>query len=81
MIHFSHVQKAYPGFQLDLDLEIPEGTISGLVGVNGSGKTTAFKILTGLIRADAGEAVVMGENAWNLPVSVKSKMRLRIPLS
>lgn len=74
MIHFSHVQKAYPGFQLDLDLEIPEGTISGLVGVNGSGKTTAFKILTGLIRADAGEAVVMGENAWNLPVSVKSKM-------
>lgn len=74
MIQLNHVKKNYTDFQLDLNLQIPEGTISGLVGVNGSGKTTAFKILTGLIRADKGEAVVLGENAWGMPVSVKEKI-------
>jgi neutral amino acid transport system ATP-binding protein len=34
---------------------VPEGTITGLIGPNGSGKTTAFNVLTGYARADAGE--------------------------
>lgn len=74
MIRLNNVQKNYPGFQLNLNLEIPENTISGLVGVNGSGKTTAFKILTGLIQADGGEAVVFGENAWSLKPALKQQI-------
>lgn len=71
MIQLNNVRKQYPGFQLDLNLDIPENTISGLVGVNGSGKTTAFKILTGLIQADQGEAALFGENAWSLSPALK----------
>ncbi len=37
-----------------LDLEVPEGTVLGLLGPNGAGKTTAVKVLTTLIRPDAG---------------------------
>ncbi len=74
MIQLNNVRKQYPGFQLDLNLDIPENTISGLVGVNGSGKTTAFKILTGLIQADQREAALFGENAWSLSPALKQKL-------
>jgi ABC-2 type transport system ATP-binding protein len=52
----------------DLDLRIAKGTLYGLVGPNGSGKTTAIKILVGLLRPDKGEASVLGER---VPVSRK----------
>jgi ABC-2 type transport system ATP-binding protein len=38
-----------------IDLDIPAGSVYGLVGPNGSGKTTALEILTGLRRPDAGQ--------------------------
>jgi ABC-2 type transport system ATP-binding protein len=43
-----------------LDLEIPGGTVFGLLGPNGSGKTTAIKVLCGLLKADSGRARVLG---------------------
>jgi ABC-2 type transport system ATP-binding protein len=43
-----------------LDLEVEEGTIFGLLGPNGAGKTTAVRILTTLLRPDAGRAQVAG---------------------
>ncbi len=43
-----------------LDLDVPEGSIYGLVGPNGAGKTTAIKILMNLQRATAGRAEVLG---------------------
>ena len=39
----------------DVSLEVPEGSVCGLLGRNGAGKTTAFKCLLGFARADAGE--------------------------
>lgn len=44
-----------------LDLAVPENSIFGFVGKNGSGKTTAMKAVLGLLRADSGEIVVNGE--------------------
>ncbi len=44
----------------DLDLTVSEGEIYGLIGPNGSGKTTTVKILCGLLRPDGGEAQVLG---------------------
>lgn len=43
-----------------LDLDVPEGSIFGLVGPNGAGKTTAIKVLMNLLRPTAGSAEVLG---------------------
>ncbi|CAA9548151.1 MAG: Efflux ABC transporter, ATP-binding protein [uncultured Thermoleophilia bacterium] len=48
-----------------VDLGVPEGTIYGFLGPNGSGKTTTMRILLGLLRADAGSARVLGGDAWD----------------
>jgi ABC-2 type transport system ATP-binding protein len=45
-----------------LDLTVGTGTIFGLLGPNGCGKTTAIKMLLGLVRPDSGEAKVLGRN-------------------
>ena len=45
---------------------VPRAKISGLIGPNGSGKTTTFNLLTGLVAPDAGQAVYRGENLAGL---------------
>lgn len=49
----------------DLDLKIPSGLIYGLIGPNGSGKTTTIKILMGLTYPSKGSAKVMGRAIMN----------------
>ena len=46
--------------------EVPRGKISGLIGPNGSGKTTTFNLLTGVLAADSGEVFYNGENIVGL---------------
>lgn len=45
MLKISHLQKHYRGFSLDCSMEVQPGMITGLIGRNGSGKSTTFKAL------------------------------------
>lgn len=49
----------------DLTFDVGAGEVLGLVGLNGAGKTTAIKILSGVLHPDTGQVRVLGENPWN----------------
>ena len=54
-----------------LDLRVPEGTVYGLLGPNGAGKTTCVRILTTLLKPDAGTASVDGFDVVKKPNAVR----------
>ncbi|MER7568175.1 ATP-binding cassette domain-containing protein [Streptomyces sp. NPDC048523] len=54
-----------------LDLAVPAGTVCGLLGPNGAGKTTAVRLLTTLLRPDAGSARVAGHDLVREPEAVR----------
>ena len=56
--------KEYPGFRLDgLDLALPSGSIMGLVGENGAGKSTTIKLIMNAARRDGGTVSVLGTDS------------------
>ncbi len=55
MLTLKNVQKTYPDFSLNCSLQIGAGQIVGLVGRNGAGKSTTFKMALGLISCEQGE--------------------------
>lgn len=57
----------------DIHMKVKKGTIHGLIGHNGSGKTTIIKCLTGIFPADKGEVLVDGKDVYN-SISVKSEI-------
>ena len=63
-IELSHVTKHFPGFTLqDLSLTVPSGTICGLVGENGAGKSTTIRLLMGALWPDSGTCTVLGADS------------------
>ena len=64
------ISKTFGGIRAvrDLNLTLEEGRITGLIGPNGSGKTTIFNILTGAIPPDTGKVLLRGEDitGWSL---------------
>ena len=59
-----------------VDLTVAEGTVLGLLGPNGAGKTTVVRILTTLLRPDAGLATVAGVDVLRDPDAVRSAIGL-----
>jgi ABC-2 type transport system ATP-binding protein len=55
-----------------LNLRVPEGTVTALLGPNGAGKTTAIRVLTTLLRPDAGSATVAGVDVLADPRRVRA---------
>jgi ABC-2 type transport system ATP-binding protein len=70
--------KSYGKLQVlrGVDLEVERGSIVALLGSNGAGKTTAIKILSTLLKADAGTARVDGFDVRESPASVRQAISL-----
>jgi len=56
-----------------IDFDVPRGQIFGFLGPNGSGKTTTIRMLTGTSGADAGQALVLGEDVLRHPERIKKR--------
>jgi ABC-type branched-subunit amino acid transport system ATPase component len=63
--------KRYGGVQAlsDCSFTVEEGSIAGLIGPNGSGKTTVFNVVTGYERADAGRVLLAGRDITGVQAS------------
>lgn len=61
MFRLENVKKRYKDFELDVTIGVRPGMVTGMIGKNGAGKTTAFKAGLGLIHIDGGEATVFGK--------------------
>ncbi|NNE12503.1 MAG: ATP-binding cassette domain-containing protein [Ilumatobacter sp.] len=59
-----------------VDLAVPRGAIYGLLGPNGAGKTTAVRVLTTLLRPDAGRATIDGIDVVADPHGVRERIGL-----
>ena len=57
-----------------IDLDVPPGCFYGLVGPNGAGKTTTIRMMTALLRPDAGQVWVEAADVWADPVTVKARI-------
>ena len=75
MIELKDIVKTFDGFRaLDgLSLNVPRGSIYGLVGPNGAGKTTAIKHMAGILRPDSGEVLIGGVPVFENP-SAKARI-------
>lgn len=74
MLKLNNVVKQYDKFRLECTMEVPVGQVTGLIGRNGAGKSTAFKSILGLIRTDGGTIEVFGKNVKDLKTKDKEQI-------
>ena len=74
MLEIKGLVKAYGDFRLNCSMKVERGYITGLVGQNGAGKSTAFKAVLGLISSDGGEVSIMGKSPSELTARDRQKM-------
>lgn len=63
MIKVNHLYKAFENDPIlkGIEMNINQGDIYGLIGSNGCGKTTLFKLITGIFKSDQGSVIVNGQ--------------------
>ena len=66
LLEMDHVKKSYKDFSLDCSLKVMKGRITGLIGANGAGKSTAFKAILNLIQTEGGTVRIMGKDGQKL---------------
>jgi ABC-2 type transport system ATP-binding protein len=76
LLRTEHLTKDYGGFLAldDLNLDVAPGEVFGLLGPNGSGKTTALRLLLGFLRPTAGHAWIDGHECWTDSVAARRKV-------
>ena len=78
MIEYDHVTHYY-GKRLiyeDLSFSVPRGRILGLLGKNGTGKTTTINILSGFIQPHAGSCRLLGYDTRTMPAKERARIGL-----
>ncbi|MFC5179447.1 ABC transporter ATP-binding protein [Nocardioides taihuensis] len=77
-IQVQGIEKSYDDLRVlrGVDLDVPPGSIVALLGSNGAGKTTLVRILSTLLRADAGSATVAGFDVAAHPADVRASISL-----
>ena len=67
--------KSYPAFQLqDVSFCVRKGTVMGLIGRNGAGKTTIMKSILNIVRADRGQVTCFGLDLCQREAEIKQRM-------
>ena len=79
MLKMEHVRKNYESFSLNCSLEVKSGYVTGLIGKNGAGKSTIFKMMLGLIAKDSGTIQLFDKEIQTL--NDKEKQQLGVVLS
>lgn len=69
LLKIEHLTKYFGGLKAvsDFSIEIQEGEITGLIGPNGSGKTTIFNMITGIYKPSFGRIYFLGKDITGLP--------------
>ena len=76
-LEVKNLSKAFEGFWLrDIDFTLPKGYIMGLIGPNGSGKTTIIKLILNMLKRSGGEIKIMGLD--NIADEQKAKAQLGV---
>ncbi|MFT5388025.1 MAG: ABC-2 type transport system ATP-binding protein [Lysobacterales bacterium] len=58
----------------NLSLEVPKGSVFGLLDMNGAGKTTLIKSIVGLLKISSGNISVMSNDPWDFSEETKEKL-------
>ncbi|MEG1617327.1 MAG: ABC transporter ATP-binding protein [Bacteroidales bacterium] len=74
LTHYYGSRKIYE----DLSFSVPKGRILGLLGKNGTGKTTSINILSGYLKPKAGECLIFGENIQTMAPELRRNIGLLI---
>lgn len=74
MLRLDKVQKHYKDFELECSLEVSKGCVTGLIGKNGAGKSTTFKLILGLAYPDVGMIQVFGRPVQEIGRREKEKI-------
>lgn len=72
-----NLSKQFVGFKLDnISFDLPQGSVMGLIGPNGSGKTTTIKLILNMLKKDQGKIEILGYD--NIEEEQKAKENLGI---
>ena len=75
VIEIKGLCKKYRSFALtDVDISIPEGCVTGFIGLNGQGKTTTIRTLLGLAQKDAGQVRLLGLDMDQHEKEIKNRL-------
>lgn len=76
LLAVEHVTKRFGGFHAlsDVSLQVYEGERFGLIGPNGSGKTTMINCISGVLRTDGGRLLFGGQDITSLPAHQRTRL-------